>query len=130
MAGESHGGTYFPNAVIILYKKNKELEVDPMPRTIKINLASIILANGWRNPPERYSSIPDWICEGPYALFKPESCECVDLRQSAACCHKAVEFYYKFDTNVSCILAEVSCLCAQGLVISGPYSCHVKYLEG
>ena len=105
MAGESYGGTYVPNAATVFHKKNMELE----PGTIKINLASVILANGWTNPLEQYSSIPDWICEGPYALFEPESRECVGLRRSVPRCRRVVETCYKFDTRITCAPAEVYC---------------------
>jgi len=109
MAGESYGGTYVPNAATVFHKKNIELEVDPVPGTIKINLASVILANGWTNPLEQYSSIPDWICEGPYALFEPESRECIGLRRSVPRCRRVTETCYKFDTRVTCAPAEVYC---------------------
>ena len=131
MAGESYGGTYVPNAAAVFHKKNKELEVDPVPGVIKINLASIILANGWTNPLEQYSSNPDWVCEGPHALFKPESPECVDLRKSVPSCRKAAELCYESDINFNCILAEAYCSRdLEGSAKSGSYSRRVQYSEG
>jgi len=131
MAGESYGGTYVPNAAAVFHKKNKELEVNPVPGMIKINLASVILANGWTNPLEQYSSIPDWICEGPYALFEPNSRECVDLRRSVPRCSKVVELCYKSDTRVTCAPAEVYCSHAlESSVSSESRPCRVQHSEG
>lgn len=109
MAAESYGGTYAPNAAAVFHKKNRELEVTPVPGLTKINLASVILANGWTNPIEQYSSIPDWICEGPYALFGPESRECKNLRRSVSRCRRFAEACYKFDTRLTCAPAETYC---------------------
>jgi len=120
MAGESYGGTYVPNAAAIFHKKNKELEV---------NLASVILANGWTNPLEQYSSIPDWGCEGPYALFEPKSRKCVALRQSVPDCRKAVELCYETDDSAKCVSAWFYCARVLG-ISSGSCSRHVRYSEG
>ena len=109
MAAESYGGTYAPNTANIFHHKNRELEVVPIPGLTKINLASIILGNGWTNPLEQYSSIPDWICEGPYALFNPESRQCRGLQRSVPRCRRLVEACYKFDTRITCALAETYC---------------------
>ena len=109
MAGESYGGMYTPNTATVFYKKNRELEVLPVPGLIKINLASVILANGWTNPLEQYSSIPDWNCEGPYALFDPGSRECRGLRRDFPRCRRLIEACYKFDNRVTCAPAETYC---------------------
>lgn len=123
MAAESYGGTYAPNAAAVFHKKNKELEVDPVPGLIKINLASVILANGWTNPLEQFSSIPDWICEGPYSLFDPGSHECRDLRRSVPRCRRLVEACYKFDNSITCAPAETYCSYALESLVSSAY-CH------
>ena len=109
MAAESYGGTYAPHAATIFHQRNRELEVDPVPGLTKINLASVILANGWTNPLEQYSSIPDWICNGPYALFDPESRECRGLRKCLPQCRKLTEACYKFDNAIACASAETYC---------------------
>jgi cathepsin A (carboxypeptidase C) len=109
MAAESYGGTYAPNTAAVFDRKNRELEVDPVPRLTKINLASVILANGWTNPLEQYPSIPDWLCEGPYALFEPESRECKGLRRSVPRCRSLTEACQKFDNSITCASAESYC---------------------
>jgi len=109
MAAESYGGTYAPNTATVFHKKNRELEAVPVPGLKKINLASVILGNGWTNPLEQYSSIPDWICEGPYALFEPESRECKGIRRSVPRCRRLTEACYKFDNTVTCVPAEAYC---------------------
>ena len=118
MAAESYGGTYSPNTATVFHKKNRELEVDPVPGLIKINLASVILANGWTNPLEQYSSIPDWICEGPYALFDPGSRECKGLRRSVPRCRGLTEACYKFDNSATCASAETYCSYALESLVS------------
>ena len=109
MAGESYGGMYAPNTATVFHKKNQELEIFPVPGLITINLASIILANGWTNPFEQYSSIPDWICEGPYALFDPGSRECRGLRRNVPRCRRLIENCYEFDNRATCASAETYC---------------------
>ena len=130
MAGESYGGTYVPNAAAVFHKKNKELEVVPVPGLMKINLASVILANGWTNPLEQFSSIPDWICEGPYALFEPESRECIGLRRSVPRCRRLAETCYKFDNGITCAPAETYCSYAlENIVPSKTCFCWARYME-
>jgi cathepsin A (carboxypeptidase C) len=50
IAAESYGGTYAPNIASVIYKKNKELAAAPNPKLARINLASVILANGITDP--------------------------------------------------------------------------------
>ena len=118
MAAESYGGTYAPNTATVFHKKNRQLEDVPVPGLTKINLASIILANGWTNPLEQYSSVPDWICEGPYALFEPDSRECKGLRRSVPRCRRFIETCYKFDNSITCASAEAYCSYALENVVS------------
>jgi carboxypeptidase C (cathepsin A) len=130
MAAESYGGTYAPNTAAVFHKKNRELEAVPVPGLTKINLASVILANGWTNPLEQYSSIPDWICEGPYALFEPDSRECIGLRRNVPHCRRLAETCYKFDTRVTCAPAETYCSYAlESVVSSMSYPCSAQYPE-
>lgn len=37
-----------------------------------IPLTSLILANGLTEPWTQYASVPDYLCEGPYAQLDPE----------------------------------------------------------
>jgi cathepsin A (carboxypeptidase C) len=55
-------------AAAIFHRKNKPLALNPVPRLIKINLASVIIVNGATDPYEQIGSVPDWACEDPYPL--------------------------------------------------------------
>ena len=110
MAAESYGGTYAPNAAAIFHRKNKQLVLTPVPDLIKINLASVILANGLTDPFEQMASIPDWACEGPYAVYKdPEGPQCLSLRSKVPTCQRLIQSCYKFDSRLVCIPAELYC---------------------
>lgn len=110
MAAESYGGTYAPNAASIFHKKNKELALAAVPGLIKINLASVILANGLTDPYEQMASIPDWACDGPYAVYDdPEGPQCRALRSKVPTCQRLIQNCYKFDSRLVCVPAELYC---------------------
>ncbi|KAF9789593.1 serine carboxypeptidase [Thelephora terrestris] len=110
MAAESYGGTYAPNAASIFHRKNKELALAPVPGMIKINLASVILANGLTDPYEQMASIPDWACEGPYAVYDdPQGPQCLSLRSKVPTCQRLIQSCYKFDSRWACIPAQLYC---------------------
>ncbi|KAI0284168.1 Alpha/Beta hydrolase protein, partial [Russula brevipes] len=53
-----------PNIASVIYKKNKELALAPTPQLARINLASVILANGQTDPYIQMASVPDYYCDG------------------------------------------------------------------
>lgn len=92
LAAESYGGTYAPNIANVIYKQNKELSLAPSSRLMKINLASVILANGITNPYIQMGSIADWACEGPYAVYDdPDGPQCEALRAKIPTCQRYVK---------------------------------------
>ena len=110
MAAESYGGTYAPNAASIFHRKNKELAMAPVPGLTKINLASVILANGITDPYEQMASIPDWACEGPYAVYdNPQGPQCQALRSKVPTCQRLVQSCYNFDSRWTCVPAQLYC---------------------
>lgn len=110
MAAESYGGTYAPNAAALFHSKNKELAMVPVPDLIKINLASVILANGLTDPYEQMASVPDWACEGPYPLYDdPNGPECLALRSRVPNCQRLIKSCYYFDYRLVCLPAELYC---------------------
>jgi cathepsin A (carboxypeptidase C) len=110
MAAESYGGTYAPNAASIFHRKNKELALAPVPGLTKINLASVILANGITDPYEQMASIPDWACEGPYAVYdNPQGPQCQALRSKVPTCQRLVQSCYNFDSRWTCVPAQLYC---------------------
>lgn len=109
MAAESYGGTYAPNAAAIFHRKNKQLALAPVPGLRKINLASVILANGLTDPYEQMASVPDWACDGPYAVYDPEGSQCQALRSKVPTCQRLIQNCYKFDSRWTCVPAHIYC---------------------
>ena len=110
MAGESYGGTYVPNSAAVVYKHNKALEVQPIPGLRRLNLASVILANGLSDPYIQFAAFGEWLCEGPYAIFEdPNDPQCISWRRKAQICSKWTQACYIFGTRFVCSNAEKYC---------------------
>lgn len=110
MAGESYGGTYIPNSAAVVHKHNKALDVQPIPGLRKLNLASVILANGLSDPYVQFAAFGEWLCEGPYAIFDdPGDRQCRVWRSKAQICSKWTQACYTFGTRFVCGSAEKYC---------------------
>ncbi|KAI0347644.1 serine carboxypeptidase [Trametopsis cervina] len=112
IAAESYGGTYAPNIASVIHKKNKELAVAsrPAPRVKKLNLASVILANGRTDPLTQFASVPEFACKGPYAVYDdPEGPECTALRSKVPTCTRLVQSCYNFNSKFTCVPAGAYC---------------------
>ncbi|KAI0688122.1 carboxypeptidase C [Cytidiella melzeri] len=112
LAAESYGGTYAPNIASVIHKKNKALAVAarPLPRVKKINLSSVILANGITDPHTQFATIPDWACEGPYAVYDdPEGAQCQSLRSKVPTCQRLIQSCYTFNSRWTCVPAAAYC---------------------
>ncbi|KAH9023151.1 Alpha/Beta hydrolase protein [Lactarius pseudohatsudake] len=110
IAAESYGGTYGPNIASVIYKKNKELAAAPNPMLAKINLASVILANGITDPYFQMASIPDYACDGPYPIYDdPEGSQCVSLRTKVPICQRLIKSCYTFNSRLTCVPATLYC---------------------
>ena len=73
IAAESWGGHYGPEIGSLVYKQNKQMEYAPFPGQVKINLASIMLANGLTEPLSQFETIPHYVCGGaPYPPYEPD----------------------------------------------------------
>lgn len=113
IAAESYGGTYGPHVGSVIHKHNKELaSASPLEtnQSLKtINLASIVIANGHTEPLTQFASIPDYICDGPYALLESNGTACKDWRKKVPTCERLVQTCYDFDTPLTCIPAVGYC---------------------
>ncbi|GLB35555.1 putative peptidase S10 family protein [Lyophyllum shimeji] len=110
IAAESYGGTYAPNFANIIYQENKKLGLAPVPHLKHINLASIVLANGLTDPYIQFASIPDYVCEGPYPVYKdPQGPECQSLRAKVPTCQRLIQSCYRFNSRFTCFPAMVYC---------------------
>lgn len=112
IAAESYGGTYAPNIAKVIYNENKELQraVAPTPGLTKINLASVILANGLTDPYVQMAAIPDYVCEGPYPVYDdPNGPECTALRTKVPTCQRLIKSCYDFNSRLTCVPAALYC---------------------
>ncbi|KAH9067022.1 serine carboxypeptidase [Lactarius deliciosus] len=110
LAAESYGGTFAPNIASVIYKKNKELAAAPSPKLTKINLTSVILANGFTDPYIQMTSVPDYACDGPYPVYDdPEGPQCVALRTKVPICQRLIKSCYDFNSRLTCVPAAMYC---------------------
>jgi cathepsin A (carboxypeptidase C) len=110
IAAESYGGIYAPNIASVIHKENQALSLAPNPRIKKINLASVILANGLTNPYIQYGSIADYACEGPFPVYPdPDGPQCTALRTKEPTCQRLVQACYNFNSKLACVPAQLYC---------------------
>ncbi|KAJ7637079.1 serine carboxypeptidase [Roridomyces roridus] len=97
VAGESFGGIYVPHIASVIWNANKK------GLSTKINLESVILANGITDPYIQIPSIVDYVCTGPYAIYEdPKGPECTQLRSSASTCQLLIKLCNIFPTEFTC----------------------------
>lgn len=78
---------------------------------MKINLASVILANGMTENYIQLASVPDYLCEGPYPLYDdPKGPECTALRSKVPICQRLIKACRSFSSKLTCIPATLYCL--------------------
>ncbi|CCM06004.1 uncharacterized protein FIBRA_08247 [Fibroporia radiculosa] len=122
IAAESYGGTYAPNIASIIHAENKALAQTQAQNAaaaslVHINLASIMLGNGLTDPYIQSASVPDWACEGPYAVYDdPNGSECEALRAKVPTCQRLTKSCYDFNSRLTCVPALLYC----GSQIMGP----------
>ena len=110
VAAESYGGTYAPNIVSVIHEQNKAVAVAPTPGVRHVNLASVILANGITDPYTQMASVPDYACEGPYAVYDdPEGAQCQALRSKVPTCQRLIQSCYNYDSRFTCVPALLYC---------------------
>jgi len=90
MVREGYVGTYIPNSVSHAQKHNKELESGPAISGLrKLNIASMIIANGLSDPYVQFAALGGWLCEGPYVIFEDlNSPQCISWTRQARVCAK------------------------------------------
>ncbi|KAF8913380.1 serine carboxypeptidase [Mucidula mucida] len=112
IAAESYGGTYAPNIANVVYKANKDLALapTPKPKVKKINLTSVILANGLTDPYVQFGSVADYVCDGPFPVYSdPDGLECTNLRSKIPTCQRLINSCYKFSSKLTCVPAILYC---------------------
>ncbi|KAJ7151045.1 Alpha/Beta hydrolase protein [Mycena filopes] len=112
VAGESFGGIYGPNVASVIWRENRALALssNPSPRSTRINLASVILANGITDPYIQIPSIVDYVCNGPYPIYdEPQGPECTKLRSSIPTCKLLIKICDLYTSEFTCGHASRYC---------------------
>ena len=111
IAAESWGGHYAPNIASVIFNKNKEIEYAPFPGQVKINLESVMIANGLTEPASQFLTIPMYFCGGlaPYPAYGSNTARCMSLRVNSPICYNAIKSCYDTQSTVACNAATVHC---------------------
>lgn len=109
LAAESYGGTYAPNIAAVIHRENIAQGVTPTPGIQKINLASVVLANGLTDPFVQFASVPDYMCDGPFPVFDTDSAECQSLRSKVPTCQRLIKACYDYNSRFTCVPAALYC---------------------
>ncbi|CCA72778.1 related to carboxypeptidase [Serendipita indica DSM 11827] len=123
VAAESYGGTYAPNIGKVIHEQNLQLQAlkdkelsalsvenaNMVQDFKKVNLKSLILANGLTEPYTQFASIPDYLCEGPYAPLDPSGTQCATLRTKVPTCQNLIKRCYESGSRFSCVPAGLYC---------------------
>lgn len=82
----------------------------PVPSLQKINLASVILANGLTDPYTQMGAVADYVCDGPYPVYSdPEGPECYALRSKTPTCQRLIKSCYEYNSRFTCVPAALYC---------------------
>lgn len=108
IAAESYGGMYAPVIASVVHAENKAARASAQG-LVHINLDSVILANGLTNPYVQMASVPDWACDGPYAVYKPDAPECEALRAKVPTCQRMLKSCEDYDSRLTCVPALLYC---------------------
>ena len=121
IAAESWGGHYGPTISSYIWHQNKALAATPDPDLVKINLVSLILANGLTEPKSQFESIPDFACDGgaPYPFLDPKGPSCRTLKAVRPLCLPMIQACYDINSKAACTPATLSCW----LSMMGPMDC-------
>ncbi|KAJ7800332.1 serine carboxypeptidase [Mycena olivaceomarginata] len=102
VAGESFAGSMGPTS--------HPLALSPKQGSTRINLASVILANGITDPEIQIPSIVDYVCDGPYPVYDdPNGPECTKLRSSVLTCKLLIKMCNLYTTDFTCGHASRYC---------------------
>ncbi len=125
LAAESWGGHFGPNIAHYIFERNQELVYAPRTGMLKINLASVILANGLTEPASQFESIFPYICgAAPYHPLDPDGAVCKTLKVNTQACLPLIYTCYRFPSNATCLPATGYCWSSVlGLPLSGLMSC-------
>ncbi|PPQ72306.1 hypothetical protein CVT24_004583 [Panaeolus cyanescens] len=109
IASESYGGVFAPNFAKIIFEENEKLVLSHS-HLKRINLSSIIIANGLTDPYLQMGSVAEYVCEGPYPIFEADGVQCASLRhETIPICQRLIQDCYKFNSKKACAPAHKYC---------------------
>ena len=110
LAGESWGGHYVPNIAHFIHTQNERMVYAPRLGQVKINLASVTMANGLTDPATQFETNVEYMCGGaPYPPFRPDDSRCMAWRAATPRCLALIQSCYKLPSNVTCGAATAYC---------------------
>lgn len=111
IAAESWGGHYGPTISSYIWHRNKALVTSPVTGVVKINLVSLILANGLAEPRSQFESIPDYAYDGgaPYSYLHPKGFQCRTLKATLPMCLPMIQSCYDTGSKAVCTPATLHC---------------------
>lgn len=110
IAAESYGGVYAPNIATVINTQNKAMALAPTSNLKRINLASVILANGLTNPYVQFGSIPEYLCNGPYPVYDdPFGADCITMKAKTLVCQALIKACYLSNSKLACAPANDYC---------------------
>lgn len=110
VAGSSWGGHFVPHVGALVHAQNGRLAHAPRRGQLRVNLASLVLANGLTEPASQLETVPDYLCGGaPYPPFAPSDPKCALWRASVPPCTSLIRACYRHPNNATCGAATAYC---------------------
>jgi cathepsin A (carboxypeptidase C) len=122
LAGESWAGHMLPYSAVLIQKHNQELRAQGRGQKV-ILLESVMLGNALTSAFYQLGSVPQYLCQGPYALPLTAP-ECQDLEAKADKCKELIKICYDTDEEFDCVSAHEVCWTSGDLAapVTGDYS--------
>ena len=118
IAAESHGGMYAPAIASEIHRKNNAARLSSNSHIassgtlgrIHVNIASLMIGNGYTEPYTQTTSIPEAACEGIFPVYDdPAGPECDALRTSVRTCLDLLAQCRDYGTDRACSIASKVC---------------------
>lgn len=89
---------------------NERMVYAPFPGQLRVNLESLVVANGLTEPLAQLATTTDFLCDGsPYSPFKHDDWRCKASRVATRPCLDMIAACYKYDNNATCTTATSYC---------------------
>lgn len=110
VAAESWGGHFAPVIADLIYRMNQNLASIPRDDMVKINLQSLILANGFTDPTVQFPAHVEYVCgAAPYPVFDPNGAVCSFMRSTLPNCMRLMAACRRLPSRATCLSAQSVC---------------------